>query len=75
MKNKGYEKFGAGGGGGGDMVHYGKCGSGLYHQQVAAHSSFQITDSALILSTLLCIDFRGINANPSQVIRRWLFNL
>ena len=25
-------------------VHYGKCGSGVYHQQVAAHSSFQITD-------------------------------
>ena len=40
-------------GGWGDMVRYGKCGSGLYHQQVAAHSSFQITDSALILSTLL----------------------
>ena len=53
MKNKGYAKFGAAGGGWGDMVHYGKCGSGLYHQQVAAHSSFQITDSALILSTLL----------------------
>ena len=35
-------------GGGGDKVHYkvhyGKCGSGVYHQQVAAHSSFQITD-------------------------------
>jgi len=31
-------------GGGGDKVYYGKCGSGVYHQKVAAHSSFQITD-------------------------------
>ena len=48
MKNKGFAKFG-----GGDKVHDGKCGSGVYHQQVAAHRSFQITDSVLILSTLL----------------------
>ena len=30
MKNKGYANFGVGvGGGGGNKVHYGKCGSGV----------------------------------------------
>ena len=80
MKNKGYAKFGRGGGSGGNKVHYGKCESGEWsnscvknslrfsdfplHMLIKAHFYHE---SCSIRLTQCCTQFA--NSNPLGIKR------